>query len=884
MVPALHSPCHQPIRRRLLPAFLFLIGTAGACSTTPESGDDYANINPQDLLVVDCLLPPQVRQLGTQLTYLAQRRAIRTSGANCALRGGEYVAHNRADFNSALSVWLPQAEQGDPQAQTYVGEIYENGLGTRESFEQAASWYQRAANQGFSRAKINLGYLYESGLGVERDLPRALNLYRQASGFTAADIEFVSSIEVATRKSTRLENQGLHAEVELLQAEIMAGRKQLQRQKNQLVKSANNVQTLKDSLAARKSSGANSPKTLTPDQFNNNNTTLKKLETQLNEAVEQKKALHDQLEQRNDKTASLNAQLLATADTLHRVKERLETNNLTIRKLESQLMSRAEDATVSTDALLNAKTQSAKLVRRISSLEKANLQQNTMYSTLLATTTSQSKALNQKISEQNVLIEEIEQLRARELANYHQELTEHDAQFQQTTRNFEQKKDQFEIQRISDEKKLQALKREIIKRETDLTDKATAIQRLQRDLIGKQGNIKSTSIERSIETDGPSINIIDPPVLIRRGSPALKAATQGSINLIGKIEPASTLFAFRINGDDYPVNNSGMFRFDTRSYSGENLELLAINDQGDSTRLELLVTPPDSTKPDTASAQSHGLEESDNTRLPLKGVKLGSYHALIIGNNTYASLSDLKTASNDAIAVEQILREKYGFRTIILLDANQKTMLSALERMRATLGPQDNLVIYYAGHGQLDTQSGRGYWLPTDSGTENRDKWIANNAITAMIDTMSAKHVLVIADSCYSGSLTRSSIARPLSGTNATLRLNWLKAVSQSRVRTVLSSGSNRPVLDGSINSDHSIFAQQLLNILENNNEVLETYALFFELQQQVAEKSAQLDVEQIPQYAPIRHAGHQAGEFVFVPIAQTSVGATTNDKYRSAH
>lgn len=834
---------------------------------------------------MDCLLPPQVRQLGTQLTYLAQRRAIRTSGANCALRGGEYVAHNRADFNSALSVWLPQAEQGDPQAQTYVGEIYENGLGTRESFEQAASWYQRAANQGFSRAKINLGYLYESGLGVERDLPRALNLYRQASGFTAADIEFVSSIEVASRKSTRLENQGLHAEVELLQAEIMAGRKLLQRQKNQLIKSANNVQTLKESLAARNSSGANSRKPLTPDQFNNNNnTTLKKLENQLNEAVEQKRALHDQLEQRKDKTASLNAQLLATADTLHTVKEQLETNNLTVRKLESQLMSRAEDATVSADALLNAKTQSAKLVRRISSLEKANLQQNTMYSTLLATTTSQSKALNQKISEQNVLIEEIEQLRARELANYHQELTEHDAQLQQTTRNFEQKTDQFETQRISDEKKLQALKREIVKRETDLADKATAIQKLQRDLIGKQGNIKSTSIERSIETDGPSINIIDPPVLITRGSPALKAATQGSINLIGKIEPASTLFAFRINGDDYPINNSGMFRFDTRSYNRENIELLAINDQGASTRLELLVTPPNSTKPDKASAQSHGLKQFDSTRLPLKGVKLGSYHALIIGNNTYTSLSDLKTASNDAIAVEQILREKYGFTTTILLDANQKTMISALERMRATLGPQDNLVIYYAGHGQLDTQSGRGYWLPTDSGAENREKWIANNAITAMIDTMSAKHVLVIADSCYSGSLTRSSIARPLSGTSATLRLNWLKAVSQSRVRTVLSSGSNRPVLDGSIHSEHSIFAEQLLNILENNNEVLETYALFFELQQRVAKKSTQLNMEQIPQYAPIRHAGHQAGEFVFVPIAQTSVGATTNDKYRSAH
>ena len=252
--------------------------------------------------------------------------------------------------------------------------------------------------------------------------------------------------------------------------------------------------------------------------------------------------------------------------------------------------------------------------------------------------------------------------------------------------------------------------------------------------------------------------------------------------------------------------------------------------------------------------------------LPLVGTT-----PLIIGNDRYDSISNLQTASNDAIAVEQILREKYGFKTVLLIDANQKTILNALERMRVSLGHEDNLVLYYAGHGDLDAKTGRGYWLPTDADPDDRDSWIGNNDVTAMIDTMAAKHVLVIADSCYSGTLTQSSVARPLPLANAELKHKWFNAVSQSRVRTVLSSGGVKPVLDRLPGSRHSVFATHFLDVLTNNSSVLEGYDLFFQLQSNVSHSASALATRQIPQYAPIRHSGHQAGDFLFIPSTLTS-------------
>src|SRR5690606_38057829 len=112
---------------------------------------------------------------------------------DCGARGGEYLAYDRADYRSALNVWMETAQGGDAEAQTIVGEIYERGLGGEPNYEAAIEWYRRAAEQGYSRAQFNLGTLYEQGLGVPENRLEALNWYRRAWGLPEDSVIFQSA-------------------------------------------------------------------------------------------------------------------------------------------------------------------------------------------------------------------------------------------------------------------------------------------------------------------------------------------------------------------------------------------------------------------------------------------------------------------------------------------------------------------------------------------------------------------------------------------------------------------------------------------------------------------------------------------------------------------
>src|SRR3990167_6179916 len=71
------------------------------------------------------------------------------------------------------------------------------------------------------------------------------------------------------------------------------------------------------------------------------------------------------------------------------------------------------------------------------------------------------------------------------------------------------------------------------------------------------------------------------------------------------------------------------------------------------------------------------------------------YHAIIIGNNNYKYIKKLNTAIADANAVDKILREKFGFKTKLLIDAARKEILDTINDFRKKLGRDDSLLIYY---------------------------------------------------------------------------------------------------------------------------------------------------------------------------------------------
>lgn len=236
----------------LLVATVLVPGTVGAGEDEKrpvevESADD--------LLIVDCLLPQKTRRLGRRSTFLAPRKPIRTTAVDCRIRGGEYTEPDQASYATALEVWLPRARAGDPEAQFYVGQIYERGLGTEADYGSAAEWYADAADQGYTPAQVALAYLYEEGLGVERDEVKALNLYREAAG-VAEDLVVLEASQVeAVRQSLEAKEQEvreLRAQVEELRRQLDAAAVSTEAEKARRETLQGLVERLEEDLAARR--------------------------------------------------------------------------------------------------------------------------------------------------------------------------------------------------------------------------------------------------------------------------------------------------------------------------------------------------------------------------------------------------------------------------------------------------------------------------------------------------------------------------------------------------------------------------------------------------------------------------------------------------------
>jgi hypothetical protein len=255
-------------------------------------------------------------------------------------------------------------------------------------------------------------------------------------------------------------------------------------------------------------------------------------------------------------------------------------------------------------------------------------------------------------------------------------------------------------------------------------------------------------------------------------------------------------------------------------------------------------------------SQPEATDKKHDDRHVLKDIELGKFYALLIGNNEYQHVPKLKMAIADADGVGTLLETDYGFHITKLFNANRYQMLSAISRLRSVLTERDNLLIYYAGHGELDTEIGRGYWLPIDAEGDNYANWISTTEITDHLQGMKARHVLIVADSCFSGTLLRGS---DVSSRPSEDRHTLLRRLATKRSRTVLTSGGLEPVIDSG-GGANSVFTKAFLTVLRTNEGVLEGIRLFEQLRGMVVPNA-----EQTPEYAPVHKAGHEGGDFIFV-------------------
>jgi hypothetical protein len=227
-------------------------------------------------------------------------------------------------------------------------------------------------------------------------------------------------------------------------------------------------------------------------------------------------------------------------------------------------------------------------------------------------------------------------------------------------------------------------------------------------------------------------------------------------------------------------------------------------------------------------------------------------YALLIGNEEYddPNIPELEEPVKDVNEMYNTLTKDYNFdaeNVTLLKNQTKSEIIGTLHQLRSKITPNDNLLIFYAGHGYWDEGMGVGYWLPKDARKENPVNWIPNTDLTNYIGAIKSKHTLLIADACFSGGIFKTRSA--FSTTYA------IEMLYQPNSRKAITSGYLTVV------PDRSVFFQYLIkNLKENTNEYLSAEELFSKMRMAVINNSSN-----VPQFGTIQNVGDEGGDFIFI-------------------
>lgn len=166
-------------------------------------------------------------------------------------------------------------------------------------------------------------------------------------------------------------------------------------------------------------------------------------------------------------------------------------------------------------------------------------------------------------------------------------------------------------------------------------------------------------------------------------------------------------------------------------------------------------------------------------------------------------------------------------------EATRKAILAALNALRESAGPDDMLLVYYAGHGEPASGPNSGYVIPalapTAKDDPSRAEWIRFDEFAHVFDETKAKHVLVAMDCCYGGRLGESETIAMRSSARA-----YEEAFLRERAHVVITSGRpNEEVSDG-VEGGHSPFAAAFLAQLARGDEAVTSSEVFVAVQKEL--------------------------------------------------
>lgn len=335
----------------------------------------------------------------------------------------------------------------------------------------------------------------------------------------------------------------------------------------------------------------------------------------------------------------------------------------------------------------------------------------------------------------------------------------------------------------------------------------------------------------------PEIFITSPEVT--RGLKVVQSSDVAHVAGIAK-DP-SGIFSVVVNGIQAVVDKAGSFTVDVPMAIGDNPLLVVATDNNMNKAQYRFSIARNNVAAITVAAITQTASQ-------------GKFYALLIGVQDYQdqSIPSLEGPVGDATSLMQSLSNNYTFTTetiTLLKNPTRAQFFAALDDISTRVKPEDNLLIFYAGHGYYDETHLQGYWYPADAVRTRRDTWISNADLIDYITAIKSKHTLLISDACFSGSIfkTRAIEMAPKD----------VQELYKLPSRKAMTSGAMKEV------PDKSVFMQYLVKRLtENTDKFLPSEQLFASFKAAVINNSPN---GQVPQFGEIREAGDEGGDFIFI-------------------
>lgn len=388
---------------------------------------------------------------------------------------------------------------------------------------------------------------------------------------------------------------------------------------------------------------------------------------------------------------------------------------------------------------------------------------------------------------------------------------------------------------------LEDIKRQILGDRFKIT---RAIQK-EKELLVKR---RAKADDIAVDINPPFITLIKPS--ISRGMK--KIVRENTITVRGKAVDESGIYEVIVNGSEAQLSSDGSFWADVSLLNGENIVMIKASDKyGNKAEKQFTVI----------YAPIYTRIISDAT-IDFE-LTTGKYYAMIIGINNYSGeWIPLQNAVHDAKGVAEELTTNYHFDQIIELydeDATRANIIKKLEWMADNLNEEDNLLIYYSGHGEFKDNLNKGYWVPVDSRRKSTVNYISNSTLQTFLNGIPTQHTLLVSDACFSGDIFRSR-TESLAIRDFDNLSRYYREVNKRISRQALTSGGVEPVMDGG-RDGHSVFTYYFLKALkQNEKKYFDAAQVFEQLKIPVANNS-----EQTPILQAVKNTGDEGGQFIFI-------------------